>query len=230
MHQSPARPCGSSLLPQARREARLRLSPAGVEGMAGVVEVDDDRCVIRGNGLPFRASRSISAQTTRSRKRCQEPFCVSRRVGKRRSSNQLLLEEIVQGATRVVRAPWSRRRFSLHRGAEGKEGAVIASALVGDTLRDGLRALKPLAWGEVGALLAGMQLCSALGTVAEPVGQGGEECATVGATEDGAAWKHPGRTRSRRSLAPSSPLLFGFAIPSLAIFSICHGDRPQVSL
>jgi hypothetical protein len=34
-----------------------------------------------------------------------------------------------------------------------------------------LAALKPLAWGEVGALLAGMQLGSALGTLAKPISQ-----------------------------------------------------------
>ena len=57
----------------------------------------------------------------------------------------LFLEEIVQGATRVVRAPRSRRRFALDCGAEGKESALVASALVGDALRNRLCALKPLA-------------------------------------------------------------------------------------
>ena len=45
---------------------------------------------------------------------------------------------------------------SLHGGTKRKEGAVIASALVGDAFRNSLAALKPLAWGKVGALLAGM--------------------------------------------------------------------------
>ena len=83
----------------------------------------------------------------------------------------LFLEEIVQGATRVVRTPRSRRRFSLHCGAERKERAVIASALVGDAFRDRLGALKPLAGGKVGALLAGMQFCSTLGALAKPISQ-----------------------------------------------------------
>jgi len=55
---------GSSLAP-ARRNSRIRRSPAGIEQMAGAIDVDDKRCVIRGDRLPFRASRSISAQTTR---------------------------------------------------------------------------------------------------------------------------------------------------------------------
>ena len=86
-------------------------------------------------------------------------------------SDLLLLEEIVQGAARVVRAPGSRRRFPLHGGAERIQRAVIASALVGEAIRDRLGALKPLPWGKVGALLAGMQLCSALGTLAKPISQ-----------------------------------------------------------
>jgi hypothetical protein len=84
-------------------------------------------------------------------------------------SNPLLLEEIVQGATRVVRTPRRRRCFALHGGTERKEGTVIASALVGDAFWDRLSALKPLAWGKVCALLAGMQLGSALGTLAKPI-------------------------------------------------------------
>jgi hypothetical protein len=43
------------------------------------------------------------------------------------------------------------------------------SALVGNTFRNRLGALKPLAWGKVGALLAGMQLCSAFGTLTKPI-------------------------------------------------------------
>jgi hypothetical protein len=83
----------------------------------------------------------------------------------------LLLEEIVQGATWVVRAPGCRRRFALNGGTKRKEGAVIASALVGDAFRDRLAALEPLARGKVGALLAGMQFCSAFGTLAKPISQ-----------------------------------------------------------
>jgi len=36
------------LLRHAHRNSRIRRSPAGVEGTAGAVEVDDQRCVIRG--------------------------------------------------------------------------------------------------------------------------------------------------------------------------------------
>jgi hypothetical protein len=54
--------------------------------------------------------------------------------------------------------PGSRRGFALYRLAQRKEGALVASALVGDALRDWLGALKPVAWSEVGTLLAGMQL------------------------------------------------------------------------
>ena len=91
-------------------------------------------------------------------------------VGKRRCFDLLLLEEIVQGAARVVWTPGSRRCLPLHGGAERKEGAVIASALVSESFRDRLAALKPLAWGEVGALLAGMPLGLTLGALTKPVG------------------------------------------------------------
>ena len=96
---------------------------------------------------------------------------LSLRGGRWAVSNLLLLEEIVQGATWVVGAPRCRRRFSLHCGAERKERTVIARAFVDNAFRDRLGALKPLAWGKVGALLAGMQFCSALGTLAKPISQ-----------------------------------------------------------
>src|SRR5262245_23693532 len=38
----------SLLLLQARRNSRIRRSPAGIEGMARTVDVDDQWCVIRG--------------------------------------------------------------------------------------------------------------------------------------------------------------------------------------
>lgn len=47
-----------------RRNFRVRRCPTGIEPMAGTIEVDDQRCMIRSNGFPFRASRFISAQTT----------------------------------------------------------------------------------------------------------------------------------------------------------------------
>jgi hypothetical protein len=56
----------------------------------------------------------------------------------------------------------------------------------------------------------------------------GEVCAAVGAAKDGSTWKHPGRTRSRRSLKLSSPLLFGFAVPPLTILSVRHAVCPHV--
>lgn len=40
-----------SLLPQARCNARIRRRPAGIEGMAGVVEVDDERGMVRWDRL-----------------------------------------------------------------------------------------------------------------------------------------------------------------------------------
>ena len=46
-------------------DPRQRLIPARVERLPGVVEVDDHRSVIGRDGGPLRASRSISAQTTR---------------------------------------------------------------------------------------------------------------------------------------------------------------------
>ena len=39
---------GLWLVPQARRNSRIRSSPAGIERMAGAVDIDDQRCVIRG--------------------------------------------------------------------------------------------------------------------------------------------------------------------------------------
>jgi hypothetical protein len=39
---------GSWLLLQAFRDSRICRSPAGIEGTAGAVDVDDQRCVIRG--------------------------------------------------------------------------------------------------------------------------------------------------------------------------------------
>jgi hypothetical protein len=44
---------GSSLLPHTRRNARFRRSPAGIEGSAGLVEVDDQRGVIRWDRFSF---------------------------------------------------------------------------------------------------------------------------------------------------------------------------------
>ena len=62
---------------QSRRNSLLSRSLAGIEGTAGAVEADDQPGVIGAQRFPFRASRS----------------------------DLLLLEEIVQGATRVVRTP-----------------------------------------------------------------------------------------------------------------------------
>jgi hypothetical protein len=45
----------------------------------------------------------------------------------------------------------------------------LRARLSGIRSRNRLGALKPLAWGKVGALLAGMQICSAFGTLANPI-------------------------------------------------------------
>jgi hypothetical protein len=69
----------------------------------------------------------------------------------------LLLEEVVKSAPSVFRARRPRRCLALHRDMQRKERARIASALVGDTLRYRLGALKAVARIEVGALPAGME-------------------------------------------------------------------------
>ena len=82
----------------------------------------------------------------------------------------LFPEEVSKGAPRVFRAHGGGRRSGLDRHPERKQGALVASALVGEALRDGLRALKPVAGIEVGALLAGMQFRLAVGTLDERFG------------------------------------------------------------
>ncbi|MEK7333997.1 MAG: hypothetical protein AAB222_01585 [Candidatus Binatota bacterium] len=82
----------------------------------------------------------------------------------------LFPEEVSKGAPSVFRAHGGGRRSGLDRHAERKKGALVASVLVGDVLRDGLRTLKPVAGIEVGALLAGMQFRLAVGTLNARVG------------------------------------------------------------
>ena len=83
---------------------------------------------------------------------------------------ELLLEKIFEGTPRVFRAYGPRSCIALLGHAERKEDALVVSALVRDTLWNGLGALKPVGGIEVGALPAGMQLGPALGALAEGVG------------------------------------------------------------
>src|SRR5947209_3600022 len=69
----------------------------------------------------------------------------------------LLLEEVVERAAGVVGAARRCRCLALHRDMQREERALIARALVGNALRQGLGALKMLAGIEVGALPAGME-------------------------------------------------------------------------
>src|SRR4029077_15535080 len=157
----------------------------------------------------------------------------------------LLFEEILEGLAGVVvarrggrggvssllRVRGGRGVF-FHRGAKFVEGAVVLGVLRGDALWNRLRAFKLRAAVEETALLATMQLESALGTLAVGVKAAGEDGAAIGAarTRDGADHARRAgaeligtRTALRRLAVMGAFLLFLFfrvAIPAVTILSI----------
>jgi len=157
----------------------------------------------------------------------------------------LLLEKVLEGLAGVVVARRGRRggRSSLlrvggwrgvflHGGAKFVEGAVVLRVLGGDALRNRLRAFKLRAAVEETALLATVQLESALGTLAVGVKAAGEHCAAIGAARARDGADHARRSRAKLigartallRLAVVRPfllvLLFRVAIPAVTILSI----------
>lgn len=140
-------------------------------------------------------------------------------------ADALFLEEVLERASSVFRPLGPRRCLAFHRDAQRKEPALVAGALVRDALRDRLGTLKPLAWSKVSALLTGVELCSALGALAERTGQCGEDRPAVSATADGSRGKHGWRTRPGGLYRLSLCLMGVVTIPMLAIFSLPHGGH-----
>src|SRR5580765_251234 len=107
----------------------------------------------------------------------------------------LLLEEVVEAAPDVARARRVGRGVALHRHAQREHGALVAAALVGDLLGDGLRALEAPARLEVGALAAGMNGRAAIRALLERRRRDGQDRSTRRASRNGLPGEHAAASR-----------------------------------
>src|ERR1700723_99394 len=108
----------------------------------------------------------------------------------RRRRRALLLEQILERLAGVVGAHADRRgRFFFAGHANFVERAIVARVFFGDSLFDGLHALKTASGIEIHALLAGVEFEGALGT--ETGGRDGlQHGAALRAAGDGASARH----------------------------------------
>ncbi len=144
----------------------------------------------------------------------------------------LVFEQIVEGGAGVV---WALTAFAggffFDHHTDRIEGAVVAFVFGRDAGGDGLIALEAAGGIEVFALFAGMEIESALGALAEGIGEILQERAALGAARDSARTGHVDGARTESILALrslSSRLLTGFffgaaagiLVSALAIFAV----------
>src|SRR5258705_878672 len=152
-----------------------------------------------------RGSRSVSVATSRrpvSGRRvgawaCPSAAAVTTSNAARRSAVTagLLLEEVVEAAPDVARARRVGRGVTLDRHAQRERGALVAAALVGDLLGDGLRALEAAARLEVGALAAGMNGHAAIRALLERQRRDRQDRPTRRASRKGLPGEHCAASR-----------------------------------
>lgn len=137
---------------------------------------------------------------------------------------RLLLEEILEGLAGVVGPGGARRGLALDCYPGRVKGAIVPRVFLRDALRNRLSALEPARRVEIRALLAAVELNSALWAFAVRVVTGGEDNATIGATRNGVRSRHLRRPRADlfalwgRPL-PGRSLPVGFHVAPLPILS-----------
>jgi hypothetical protein len=151
----------------------------------------------------------------------------------KRANSSLLLEEILEGGSRIHGPRRTRgRSFLFHPDAHGIKSTLIALVFPGDPLRNGLRAFKPTGGVEISALPAGVQFEAALRAFSDWLRYGRQQGAALRAARNRMRARHLQRPRTKGFFFDRPfrgllfPLLAAILIPVLPILPVGHEPPP----
>src|SRR5262245_33118782 len=186
-----------------------------------------------------RGSRSVSVATSRRPVRARRvgawarPSAAAVTTSTAARSNavttRLLLEEVVEGATDIAGTRRVGRGVALDRDSERERGALVGGVLVGDLLRDRLRALEAPTGLEVRALAAGVDGRAAVRALFERRVRDRQDGPASRAARDGVLGQHAaasgrvGGPRWRRRRRRPARLGIRVPVALLAVLAVAHG-------